>query len=307
MASTENPMRIGIDLGGTKIEGVLLSALGETVTKRRVETPAGNYDATVAAVVDVISTLQAELPMPTTVGIGSPGALMHPEGIMKNCNSLCLNGQPLQRDLESRLGYAVRIENDANCFALSEAHFGAAKDASTVFGVILGTGTGGGIVINKQLLTGPNQIAGEWGHNPIPVSVRPLIDKDRICYCGRANCIETVLSGRGLKQTYHEQSGQTLEANAIAELARTGDPGAKECIEIYSQQLARCLASVINVIDPETIVLGGGLSNIDRLYETVPHSLEGFVFTEGVRTQLLRPTFGDASGAIGAACLWPAI
>ncbi len=298
-------MRIGLDLGGTKIEGILLSASGVVEQKLRVDTPADNYDETVTTLCRVIFQLQSELDARTSVGIGTPGALT-PQGLMKNSNSVCLNGRALKQDIETTLGYEVKIENDANCFALSEAHFGAGKNAHSVFGVILGTGTGGGVVVDKKLLTGPNRIAGEWGHNSIPVSVRELIDGDRECYCGRANCIETVLSGRGLKQTFLEQSGRELEARDIARLAKDGDQAAAKCIDTYCQQLARCLATVVNIVDPEVVVLGGGLSHIEQLYDLVIGYMEGFVFTEGVLTTITQPTFGDASGALGAACLWPA-
>jgi predicted NBD/HSP70 family sugar kinase len=231
--------------------------------------------------------------------------LTTPEGVLKNCNSICLNGQPLKKDIEQALGYEIRMENDANCFTLSEALYGSAKKANTVFGVILGTGTGGGIVINKQLLTGPNAIAGEWGHNCLPSSTRGLIDSDRTCYCGRRNCIETVLSGRGLKQTFCERYEQDLEAAQIAQMAAAGDQDCIDCIQLYCQQLASCLATVVNILDPDMIVLGGGLSNIDELYQSVPIFMQEFVFTDDMLTKLSAPGFGDASGARGAACLWP--
>jgi fructokinase len=298
-------MRIGIDLGGTKIEGILLADDGSVSEKIRVDTPADNYQKTVNALCNVVMALQTSAGKNCKVGIGTPGALTPITEIMKNCNSICLNGKPLKNDIESQLGYEIVVENDANCFALSEACYGAAKGSATVFGVILGTGTGGGLVNNKRLHTGPNRIAGEWGHNSIPDSVRRLIEADRKCYCGRDNCIETVLSGRGLKQSHLERSGNSLEARKIAVLADSGDKVAGQSIDVYCQQLARCLSTVINLYDPEMIVLGGGLSNISTLYEKVPGYLEGFVFTERVLTKLAAPKFGDASGALGAACLWP--
>jgi fructokinase len=297
-------MRIGVDLGGTKIEGIILDDEGSIREKIRIETPYDQYDATLEATCEIVNKLQTKATPRFTVGIGTPGALSLPSKLMKNSNSVCLNGKPFKQDIELRLGYEVRMENDANCFALSEAHYGAGIDCFSVFGVILGTGTGGGIVVNKQLVTGPNNITGEWGHNSIPVSVQQLIANDRTCYCGRRNCIETVLSGRGLKQTYFEQEGQQLEPIEITQRAEQGHSNAKECIQRYCQQLARCLASVINIVDPELIVLGGGLSNIRELYSTVPDFLEEFVFTDVVQTRLSRPKFGDASGARGAACLW---
>ncbi len=303
-------MRIGVDLGGTKIEGILLSPSGELAKKIRVDTPAGSYQDTVAELCAVVDELQQLSESKNcTVGIGTPGALSpsNEQGLelMKNCNSICLNGEPLKVDIEKRLGYAVRLENDANCFVLSEACYGAARSARTVVGVIIGTGTGGGIVIDKQLHTGPNRIAGEWGHNCIPSSVRELIAEDRQCYCGRTNCIETVLSGRGLKQSHRERTGIELEAREIAKLAIGGDSAARESIQRYCTQLARCLSTVVNLIDPDMIVLGGGLSNISQLYEQVPSLMAAPVFTENMLTTLSAPKFGDASGAIGAACLWP--
>ena len=303
-------MRIGVDLGGTIIEGILLAPNGEVVEKIRVDTPTEKYSETVEALCQVVENLQQKSSLrKCTVGIGTPGALSAANKnnieLMKNCNSICLNGEPLKLDIEKRLGYATRVENDANCFALSEACYGAAKSARTVFGVILGTGTGGGIVIDKRLHTGPNRIAGEWGHSCIPSSVRELIAEDRRCYCGRQNCNETVLSGRGLRQTYLEETGIELEAAEIARLAASGESDASKTIHSYCKQLARCLSSVVNFFDPEIIVLGGGLSNIEQLYVQVPDLMREHVFTDNMLTELTAPQFGDASGAIGAACLWP--
>ncbi|HJN94823.1 MAG TPA: ROK family protein [Gammaproteobacteria bacterium] len=300
-------MRIGVDLGGTKIEGIILADTGSVIEKIRVDTPGEQYQATLEAVCKVVDQLQAHSSSLLSVGIGTPGTLSLPSELMKNCNSICLNGQPLQKDIEASLGYAIRMENDANCFALSEAHFGAGKDSGTVFGVILGTGTGGGIVVNRQLLTGANHIAGEWGHNSIPHSAHELIAEDRTCYCGRRNCIETVLSGRGLSQTFSELTARQLEAIEIARLAESGEKAAIDCIQRYCQQLARCLATVINVVDPDVIILGGGLSNIAELYRAVPAYLQDFVFTDVIHTRLSPPGFGDASGARGAACLWDSV
>ena len=305
-------MRIGVDLGGTKIEGILLAPNGEVVEKIRVDTPTEKYSDTVETLCQVVEELQLKAPLEQcTVGIGTPGALSKKNEndveLMKNCNSICLNGEPLKVDIEKRLGYETRVENDANCFALSEACYGAARSARTVFGVILGTGTGGGIVVGKQLHTGPNRIAGEWGHNCIPSSVRKLIAEDRRCYCGRQNCNETVLSGRGLRQTHFEASGVSLEAAEIARLASNGDSHANNTIQTYCEQLARCLSSIVNFFDPEMIVLGGGLSNIEQLYVQVPDLMREHVFTGNMLTELSAPQFGDASGAIGAACLWPLV
>lgn len=303
-------MRIGVDLGGTKIEGILLADDGEVAEKIRIDTPGDQYRNTVDALCDIVEQLQQRSsPKQCTVGIGTPGALSpaneNGTELMKNCNSICLNDEALKADIEAMLGYETRLENDANCFALSEACYGAAVGARTVFGVILGTGTGGGIVIDKVLHTGPNRIAGEWGHNCIPSAVRSLIAEDRRCYCGRKNCIETVLSGRGLRQSHLERTGDTLEATEIARLADGGEAEASESIAVYATQLAHCLATVVNLIDPDAIVLGGGLSNIAQLYEQVPAQLSELVFTENMLTRIYAPKFGDASGAIGAACLWP--
>ncbi len=303
-------MRIGIDLGGTKIEGILLSATGDVAEKIRIDTPGGNYSDTVEALCGLAQLLQKKSgAQHSSIGIGTPGALSPANEdnveLMKNCNSICLNGEPLKADIEKRLGHEVRVENDANCFALSEACYGAGMSARTVFGVILGTGTGGGIVVDKRLHTGPNRIAGEWGHSCIPISVRELMGLDRQCYCGRQNCNETVLSGRGIKQTHLERTGIELKATEIAGLADGGDASALDTLQIYCKQLARCLSTVVNLIDPDMIVLGGGLSNIEQLYTQVPQQMREHVFTDNMLTKLSAPKFGDASGAIGAACLWP--
>jgi fructokinase len=298
-------MRIGVDLGGTKIEGLILSDAGEIVEKVRINTPADKYDNTLKALCDLVENLQSFDTVLLPVGIGTPGTLSMSAEIMKNCNSINLNGRSLKKDIENALGYQIRMENDANCFALSEAHYGAGKDSHTVFGVIIGTGTGAGIVINRKLLTGPNRIAGEWGHNCVPASVRELFNSDRNCYCGRKNCIETVLSARGLRQTFLENFGGEGEAVAISELAQRGEQAAIDCIQLYSRQLAQCLATIVNVIDPDIIVLGGGLSNIKEIYNSVLVQMQDFVFTDTILTKLSAPSFGDASGARGAACLWP--
>jgi predicted NBD/HSP70 family sugar kinase len=307
----ENPrtssqdIRIGVDLGGTKIEGIILSPDGKLEQKLRIETPGQHYESILEALLEVIVTLQRQANKTLSVGIGTPGALSFPAEVMKNCNSISLNGRALKKDVEAKLGYEVRIENDANCFALSEAHYGAGAGAKSVFGVIIGTGTGGGVVINKSLLTGPNSIAGEWGHNSLPSSARELIDNDRRCYCGRSNCIETVLSGRGLSQTHLDRTGAQASAKDIAKAADAGEGEAIATLDIYIQQLAQCLATVTNLIDPEVIVLGGGLSNIKRLYDSVPSAMADYVFTDKMLTRIEAPSFGDASGARGAACLWP--
>jgi predicted NBD/HSP70 family sugar kinase len=271
-------IRIGIDLGGTKIELLALDDTGQEVFRKRVPTPQGDYRATVAAIADLVEETEKTSKAKATIGIGMPGALSRVTGLVKNANSTCLIGHDLKGDLEKALGREVRIENDANCFALSEAVDGAGKDARVVFGVILGTGVGGGIAVDRRVLTGPNAIAGEWGHNPLPLPRKgdlPLPD----CYCGRKGCIESYLSGPAL-----ERDGGNMER--------------------YEERLARALAGVINLLDPDAIVLGGGISNIARLYANVPLLWRPYVFSDQVATRLSPPVHGDSSGARGAAWLW---
>ena len=294
-------LRLGIDLGGSKIETAVLDAQHQLVYRHRVATPQGDYQATLAQIVAQVALAEAQLGQPCSVGIGTPGSPSALDGHMKNCNSTCLNQQPLQADIETLLGREVRIANDANCFALSEAVDGAAAEASLVFGVILGTGVGGGLVVNKRLLQGANNIAGEWGHNPI--THRHGLP-DRQCYCGRTNCVETFLSGPGLAATYCYFSGERESAKTIEALASQGDKKALQSLDIYQQQLAAALAQVINVFDPDVIVLGGGMSNASSLYQTIPELWQSHVFSDHIATQLLSPKFGDASGVRGAAWLW---
>jgi len=283
-------MRIGIDLGGTKIEAIALEGSRE-LARRRVPTPRGDYEATVSAVASLIRQIGDG-----TVGIGIPGALSRVSGLVKNANSTWLIGRPLKRDLEQAIGREVRLENDANCFALSEAVDGAGAGAEVVFGVILGTGVGGGIVAHGKLLTGPNAIAGEWGHNPLPAPGPEDLPLPA-CYCGRAGCIETYLSGPGLSADHLKFTGENLGAEEI--VARRG-----ESLCRYEARLARALASVINVLDPDVIVLGGGLSNVERLYTDVPRLWAKHVFSDHVATRLARNAHGDSSGVRGAAWLW---
>jgi len=276
-------MRIGIDLGGTKIEGIAIDDSGRELVRRRVPTPRHDYRGTVAAIAALVGQFEAETSARGTVGVGIPGALSRLTGRVKNANSTWLIGQPLQQDLEAALQREVRLANDANCFALSEATDGAGRGARVVFGVILGTGVGGGIVVDGRVLDGPNAIAGEWGHNPLPrpaAADLPL----RPCYCGRAGCIETYLCGPAL-----ERDGG---ARSDAAMAR------------YEERLARALAGVINVLDPDVIVLGGGVSNVERLYANVPQRWGAHVFSDHVATRLARAVHGDASGVRGAAWLW---
>jgi fructokinase len=284
-------MRIGIDLGGTKIEVLALDAAGREVFRKRVLTPRGDYGATLDAVAALVKEIG-----PGSVGIGIPGTLSRVTGLVKNANSTWLIGKPLKQDLERALGREVRLENDANCFALSEAIDGAGAGARVVFGVILGTGVGGGIVIDRHVLIGRNAIAGEWGHNPLPLPTAADLPLPA-CYCGRAGCIETYLSGPGLERDHEALTKEKLPAREIA--ARDG-----EALERYVQRLARALAGVINVLDPDVIVLGGGMSNVRRLYSEVPRWWARHVFSDHVATRLVPNVHGDSSGVRGAAWLW---
>ncbi len=297
-------MRIGIDLGGTKIEGVALDREGSVIARLRVATPQGDYEGTVRALADLVAHLDQESGAPGSVGIGMPGILSPVTGLVKNANSVCLNGHPLDRDLESALGRPVRIENDANCFALSEASDGAAARRGCVFGVILGTGTGGGVVVNGLVLRGRNAIGGEWGHNPLPWPEPGEWPGER-CYCGRTGCIETFLSGPGLARDYRRETGQSTDSVEVVRRAEAGEPAAVRALDRYANRLSRALASIINVLDPDAIVLGGGLSSIGRLYVDVPRQWSQYVFSDHVETELLPPKFGDSSGVRGAAWLWP--
>ena len=319
-------VRIGIDLGGTKIEAIALEGSVE-VARARIDTPRDDYDATVAAIVDLVANLQRRIPLAcrsseseggdpgsriparATVGIGIPGTISSSTGLVKNANSTWLIGRPLQHDLETALGRPVRIANDANCFAVSEAADGAAAGAAVVFAVIAGTGVGGGIVVNGQLVEGADGIAGEWGHNPLPWP-----DADAAawpeCYCGKRGCIETFLSGPAMAADHGRVTGVRMTAREIVTAAERGDAVADATLCRYERRMARALASVINVLDPDVIVLGGGMSNIARLYTNVPRLWGAFVFARGaeenaVRTRFVPARHGDASGVRGAAWLWP--
>ena len=303
MTGTENEsLRVGVDLGGTKIEAIVLGVRGAVLARRRVATPRDDYGATVGAVVDLIAAVEAEAGGRGTVGVGIPGAISPARGVVKNANSTWLNGRPLHADLAAALGRPVRVANDANCFALSEATDGAAAGAGVVFGVIVGTGTGAGVVVDGRPLLGPNAIAGEWGHNPVPWP-RPDEWPGPPCYCGRTGCIETLLSGPGVAREHERHTGQRLDAEAIVAGA-AADPGCASTVERLCERMARALASVINVLDPDVIVLGGGLSNVGALYERVPALWTPWVFSDRVDTRLVRPAYGDASGVRGAAWLW---
>lgn len=300
-------LRIGIDLGGTKIEGIALAGTRE-VSRLRVPTPRDDYDATVGAIVSLIHALERHAGQTGSVGIGIPGALSPSTGLVKNANSVWLIGRPLADDLTLRLGRSVRIANDANCFAVSEAADGAAAGAEVVFGVILGTGTGAGIVVRGEPLTGAHAIAGEWGHNALPwpdLEDEPLPE----CYCGRRGCVETYLSGHGLTADHERRTSIRCSVPELVERAAAGELAAQQTMDRYFSRAARALASVINILDPEVIVVGGGLSNIETLYERVPRLWSRWVFSAGlgerIRTRLVRAAHGDSSGVRGAAWLWP--
>lgn len=294
-------MRIGIDLGGTKIEAVALDGSGSERFRRRITTPRDDYDGTIEAICGLVRDAEAAAGK-STVGVGVPGAVSRATGAIKNANSTWLNGRPLREDLSRELKRDVRLANDANCFALSEATDGAGAEQPVVFGVIIGTGTGGGLVVDGRVLVGANAIAGEWGHNPLPW---PEAGEwpGRGCYCGRTGCIETFLSGPGLAQDHEAATGQRLEPSEVDARAASGDSQANATLERYERRMARALASIINVVDPDVIVLGGGLSNIDRLYDNVPRLWTAFVFSDRVDTRLARARHGDASGVRGAAWL----
>jgi fructokinase len=303
-------IRVGLDLGGTKLEGIALDRNGVELARRRVPTPRGDYAATVEAVAALAEELERESrrgepsgPPEATVGVGMPGVISPATGLVKNANSTWLIGRPFAADLATRLGREVRCANDANCFALSEAVDGAAAGARTVFGVIVGTGTGGGIVVDGRVLIGANAIAGEWGHNPLPWP-REGEWPGPPCYCGRTGCIETFLSGPALERDYAAAGGDPIDAVAIAVRAASGDARAEQCLQRYDDRTARALASIVNVLDPDVIVLGGGMSNLDRLYANVPALWPPYVFSDAVTTRLVKARHGDSSGVRGAAWLW---
>ena len=296
-------LRTGIDLGGTKIESVALAADGTERLRRRTPTPQGDYRGTLEAIAGLVRDAERELGARGTVGMGTPGALSRRTGLLKNSNSVCLNGQPVKAHLEEMLDREVRIANDANCFALSEAVDGAARGAEVVFGVILGTGCGGGIVVNRQVLTGINAIAGEWGHNPLPLPTEADLPLPR-CFCGHLGCNELYISGTGLARDHRQVTGQALAGPEIVARAEAGDAAAEASLSRYEERLARALGIVINIVDPDVVVLGGGLSRIARLYERVPAAWGPHVFSDEVRTRLLPPVHGDSGGVRGAAWLW---
>ncbi len=301
-------LRIGIDLGGTKTSLAALSAGGRQLAYRRWATPAGDYGATVRAIAEAVRREEESLGAAATVGIGIPGTISPATGLVKNANSTWLNGRPLDRDLAAALKRPVRLANDADCFTLSEAIDGAGTGQPVVFGVILGTGVGGGVAVGGRLLTGPNAIAGEWGHNPLP---EPPTDETggRVCWCGRRDCIETYLSGPGLARTARAlggaaSDGAASDGAAIGARAAAGDPIARQAIGMYVDQLARALGTVVNLLDPGVIVLGGGVSNLPDLAGRVEEAWRRFIFSDRVDTLIRRHAHGDDSGVRGAAWLW---
>ena len=295
-------LRIGVDLGGTKIEIIALADDGQELLRRRVATPKEGYDAILETIASLVRDAEGRIGATGTVGVGTPGSISRATGRLRGSNSVCLNGKPIKADLEARLGREVRITNDANCFALSEATDGAGAGAEVVLGVILGTGVGAGIVVRGSLLTGPNAIAGEWGHNPLPWP-RDGERPGPACFCGLTGCIETFLSGPGLERDYLEATAEPLTAHEIAARAAAGELAAAAAMATYEERLARALAHVVNILDPDVIVLGGGMSNLDRLYVNVPRAWTSWVFSDRVDTQLLRHRHGDSSGVRGAAWL----
>lgn len=314
-SSPSAALKVGIDLGGTKIEIIVLSPQGDTLLRQRISTPAKNnfnsakeqYKAIIAAIKQLLSASQDQLQTQLlnqpyqSIGIGIPGAISPATDLVKNANTICLIGQPFQQDLESALNCPIKIANDADCFVLSEAKDGAAKGANSVFGIIIGTGCGGGLVINQQLVSGPNAICGEWGHNPLPW---PQLNEVLLpCYCGKQGCIETFLSGPGFTLHTNKRSNKNRTAEQWHQALLAGDQQAITAFDIYARQLAKSLASVINIIDPEVIVLGGGMSNIDYLYSRVPEVLPEYVFSDQVLTRLIKAEHGDSSGVRGAAFL----
>jgi fructokinase len=301
-------MRIGIDIGGTKIEAAALDPDGgpdgAIALRKRVATPGSDYAAVIGAISGLVRELEMALGCRASIGISMPGALSAATGLVKNSNSTCLNGRPFDKDMEAALGRKLRFANDANCFALSEAVDGAGQNLETVFGVILGTGVGGGISVRGRILTGPNGIAGEWGHNPLPWPK----DDERpgpLCYCGKHGCIESFLSGPSLSHDHRARNGADFDAHQLAARASQGDKAAEATMQIYEERLARALASAINLLDPDAIILGGGLGQMKRLYGNVPKLWGRYVFSDRVDTKLLPPRWGDSSGVRGAAWLWP--
>jgi fructokinase len=302
-SSGENGWRIGIDLGGSKIEGILLSPDEGELARYRVATPRNDYAATIAAIVDLAARLMQDLPVRASIGIAIPGSISPLSGLMQNANSTWLNGRAFDRDLAAALATPVRLANDANCFALSEAFDGAAENARSVFGVILGTGCGGGLVVNGKLLDGPRGIGGEWGHNPLPWAAPDEYPGPQ-CWCGRRGCLETWVSGPGMAADHTRLTGRALTAEEIVARAKGGNGEARATLSRHADRLARGLAHVVNIIDPDVLVLGGGLSKLSHLYEQLPKLVDPHIFADRSSIIIKSPRWGDASGSRGAARLW---
>ena len=299
-------MRIGVDLGGTKTEALALDNSGRELRRVRVSTPQHDYAATVATITTLVRDLERDTGMQGTVGVGIPGTIIAATGLVKNANSTWLNGQPLQRDLSAALSREVRCANDANCFAISEATDGAAVGAEVVFGVILGTGCGGGVVVRGSLLTGPNGLAGEWGHTPLPWMSADEFPGPQ-CYCGRRGCLETWISGTGFERDFERVTGRSLRGTEIVAQATAGDREAAAALERLEDRIARGFSTIVNIVDPDVVVLGGGVSRIDHLYRGgISNRLRDYGFGGGVQTPIRRNVHGDSSGVRGAAWLWPA-
>ncbi len=296
-------MRIGVDLGGTKIEAVGLNATGKELRRLRIATPRDDYDGTVAAIAGLVRQIETETHRVGSVGVGIPGTIVAATGLVKNANSTWLNGRSLQVDLGRVLEREVRCANDANCMTVSEATDGAAKGFGVVFGVIVGTGCGGGVVVNGRVLAGPNGLAGEWGHTPLPWATGDELPGPE-CYCGKRGCMETWISGTGLAKDFARVTGRSLRGEEIVAAAEAGDAQAVAALERLEERMARGLAVVVNVLDPDVIVLGGGLSQVERIYANVRERLCGLVFGGGADTPIVRAVHGDASGVRGAAWLW---
>lgn len=297
-------MLIGLDWGGTKIEGVALDEGGDALMRERVPTPRDDYGGCIRAVVGLVEKFERETGRSASVGFGVPGSLSPTTGLIRNANSTWLNGRPLKQDLESALGRPVRIENDANCLAVSEAVDGAGAGMRVVFAVIIGTGCGSGIAIDARPLAGRNAIAGEFGHNPLPWAAGPDEDPGPACWCGKRGCVETFISGQGFARDHALTTGVLTRAEAIVAQARAGDPGAGASLASYVDRLARCCATVVNLLDPDVIVLGGGMSNVEELYDALPDRITRYVFADAIDTPVRRAAHGDSSGVRGAAWLW---
>ena len=296
--------KIGLDVGGTKIAAIMLNSSGKVIFEKRIASPRSNYQKTIRTIRDLITELEYDLPRKSSVGIGIPGSISPHTSHVQNANSTWLNGHALADDLSTALDRAIRIENDANCFALSEALDGAGCDHRMVFGVILGTGCGGGLVFDKKLITGPHAIGGEWGHNSLPWPRHEELGAVA-CWCGKTDCIECWISGTGLTADHLRHANENLDAKNIAAQAQDGHKPAQDTLNRFLSRLARSLAQMVNIIDPDAIILGGGLSNIDMIYEELPQIMQPYIFADHFKPRILKPKFGDASGARGAAHLWP--